>query len=241
MAGAADRATERADMDDSHRFVTESSPTLYQMTRLVSVREGQNTRERMLEVAMAIIEEHGEAGMRVRDVAMRTGVSYASLYHFFGSREGLVLAAQIERYERELRWVSDEFTRRVSACISLDEFTNALVDMLQESYDASRASFRLTRVNVLGSCQGRPELTAVIAEAQRRADRAIAAALERPQRMGWVPKGLDLEMFATWYHGQLNGRVLVELDPGQVRGHEWDRISRQATLSVLVDGFNAVR
>ena len=209
------------------------------MTSLVFVREGKNTRERMLEVAMAIIEEHGEAGMRVRDVAMRTGVSYASLYHFFGSREGLVLAAQIERYERELRWVSEEFTRRVSACISPEEFSSALIKMLDQSFDLSRSSFRMTRVNVLGSCQGRPELTAVIAEAQRRADRAIATALERPQRMGWIPADLDLGMFATWYHGQLNGRVLVELDPEQSRGTEWDRISRRATLSVLVDGFGS--
>jgi AcrR family transcriptional regulator len=188
----------------------------------------------MLEVAMAIIEEHGEVGMRVRDVAMQTGVSYASLYHFFGSREGLVLKAQIERYERELRWVSEELATRVAPCTTKDELGRAIADMLHESYNPERSGYRLTRVNVLGSCQGRPELAAEVAAAQTRANRAIAEALHDPQQRGWIPVDLDLEMFAMWFYGQLNGRVLVELDPSGARGDEWDRIAVRATVAVVL-------
>ena len=189
----------------------------------------------MLEAAMAIIEEHGEAGMRVRDVALRTGVSYASLYHFFGSREGLVLEAQTERYERELRWVYDELALRISACSTRDEFSDALSTMLHHTLEPSRMPYRLTRVNVLGSCQGRPDLSERVASAQRKANRAIAAALAKPQQVGWIRRDLDLEMFGAWLLGQLNGRLLVELDPHTTRSDAWNRISMQATLGVLMD------
>ncbi|MSW21347.1 MAG: TetR family transcriptional regulator, partial [Actinobacteria bacterium] len=52
----------------------------------------------MLQMAIDAIERGGEASVRVREVSDATGVSFASLYHFFGSREGLVEEALAEIY-----------------------------------------------------------------------------------------------------------------------------------------------
>lgn len=61
-------------------------------------------RTQLLEATISVIAERGVRGMRVQEVAANAGVSVTLLYHYFGSREGLLEAAlfavseQAERY-----------------------------------------------------------------------------------------------------------------------------------------------
>lgn len=55
------------------------------------VRDGQ-TRERFLEVALHLFAEQGYDGTTVDDIVAEVGVTPPSLYHHFGSKEGLLRA-----------------------------------------------------------------------------------------------------------------------------------------------------
>lgn len=50
-------------------------------------------RTQLLEATISVIAERGVRGMRVQEVAANAGVSVTLLYHYFGSREGLLEAA----------------------------------------------------------------------------------------------------------------------------------------------------
>lgn len=50
-------------------------------------------RAQLLEATIAVIARRGVRGMRVQEVAADAGVSVTLLYHYFGSREGLLEAA----------------------------------------------------------------------------------------------------------------------------------------------------
>ena len=50
-------------------------------------------RNRILDAAIAVIARRGVRRMRVQEVATTAGVSVALVYHYFGSREGLLTAA----------------------------------------------------------------------------------------------------------------------------------------------------
>ena len=63
-------------------------------------KKGQLTQQAIVDQAIEIIEEHGEVALRVQDLAERTGASISSIYYFFTDREGLIAAAQAERYSR---------------------------------------------------------------------------------------------------------------------------------------------
>ncbi|MCW5637325.1 MAG: TetR/AcrR family transcriptional regulator, partial [Rubrivivax sp.] len=54
--------------------------------------EEAGTRERVLQVAAALIAERGDAAITLVDVAARAGLSRQTLYLLFGSRAGLLLA-----------------------------------------------------------------------------------------------------------------------------------------------------
>ena len=76
----------------------------------------------MLEVAIAAIDEKGESGVRVNDIATEVGVAITSLYHYFGSRDGLVVAAQTERYLRSLSLENERIATGLAECKNKEQF-----------------------------------------------------------------------------------------------------------------------
>ena len=60
-------------------------------------------RERLLAAAIRHLETHGEADLRVTDIAEEAGVAIGLIRHHFGSRDGLVAAAQQRRVEGATR------------------------------------------------------------------------------------------------------------------------------------------
>lgn len=61
-----------------------------------------DTRDRLVEAARRLFWTQGYRGTSVADILDEAGVNSGSLYHFFGGKEGLLLAA-LERYEELLR------------------------------------------------------------------------------------------------------------------------------------------
>jgi AcrR family transcriptional regulator len=49
-----------------------------------------SVKQRLLELAIAAIDEFGEPGIRVSELSQAAGVGLPSLYHHFGNREGLI-------------------------------------------------------------------------------------------------------------------------------------------------------
>ena len=58
------------------------------------------TRQRILEVATQLFDEHGD--VRVTELAAACGLSVGALYHHFPSRDDLLVAVQLGRYQGSL-------------------------------------------------------------------------------------------------------------------------------------------
>ena len=50
------------------------------------------SKERLAESALELFAERGFAGTSIRDIAKATGLSLSNIYHYFGNKEGLLLA-----------------------------------------------------------------------------------------------------------------------------------------------------
>mgnify|MGYP002737989964 CR=1 FL=1 len=64
--------------------------------------ENRVIRAVILREAIAVITESGEQAIRTKSVASAAGVTEPTLFHYFGSREGLIEEAQAERF-REMQ------------------------------------------------------------------------------------------------------------------------------------------
>jgi TetR/AcrR family transcriptional regulator len=58
-----------------------------------------NTRQKILDAALAEFARYGLGGARVDRIAQRAGANKRMLYYYFGDKEGLFLAALENRYE----------------------------------------------------------------------------------------------------------------------------------------------
>jgi len=194
--------------------------------------ERHPTEQKILDEAIRIIEANGEAGLRVHDIEVAVEVTPPSIYHFFGSREGLVAAAQAERLVRsfaEFNALSESILRGVS---SRAELRNAFLNILTMIYDPSRSLARQQRLFALGSVEGRPELAVVLGEAARGFLRQLAERLQVFKDIGWTRPDLDLEAFIQWLAGQVLGRIYIEIGCEPAPNPAWDAISIDAVMFV---------
>ena len=194
--------------------------------------EHHPTHQKILDEAIRIIETSGEASLRVHDIEVAVDVTPPSIYHFFGSREGLVIAAQEERLVRsfaEFNAVSASILRGVS---SRAELRDAFLNILTMIYDPSRSLARQQRLFALGSVEGRPELAVVLGEAARGFLRQLSERLQVFKDIGWTRPDLDLEAFIQWLAGQILGRVYIEIGCEPAPNPAWDAISIEAVMFV---------
>lgn len=181
----------------------------------------------ILGLAVAAIDAGGEAALRIEPILDAAGVTPPSLYHHFGSREGLVIAAQIERYTRQTKTDIAAIGRAVAQCTTSDELRTALRITWSRSL-AQRSESRWRRISVVGSAYARPELADAVARAQDEIVDALTEILEPCLERGWLRPDLDLASTIAWHHSLLIGRVFME--HGQRAGDpaEWDRLALDA-------------
>ena len=80
---------------------------------------------------MADMEETGEASVRVARILEESESSYGSIYHHFGSREGLVQAALVERYVATLSLGLEEFRAAVEAATTVDDVVALVISEVE--------------------------------------------------------------------------------------------------------------
>jgi AcrR family transcriptional regulator len=197
------------------------------------VRARSEAPGRILEAAIAVIEDGGEVAIRVHDIAASCGVTGPILYRAFGSREGLIVAAQAERYRRCTGHDINALAEAIDGAATVAELRTALDAELRTAFEADRGRDRRVRANIVGSCITRPDLAAAIVDIDRSLAERAAAAWERAQRRGIVRTDIDPSVLASWWMAHLDSRVRIELAPTRVDGNAWNQLARTAALAAV--------
>lgn len=192
------------------------------------------TETKILDEAIRIIETSGEASLRVHDIETAVGVTAPSIYHFFGSREGLVAEAQAERLLRSFQRFDPVIEEAVASVTSRESAREAVRVLLTLIYDPSRTVERQRRLFAIGSAEGRPELAKRVNEITRFYLNETTERLRPLQERGVIRPELDLEAFTYWFAGQILGRVYVEVGAESTLFPQWDEISIDAVVYLLL-------
>lgn len=195
-----------------------------------------STKEILLDVAIRIINEKGEAGLRIEDLLDEVDVTAPTLYHHFGNREGLIIEAQAERFLRSSRVGVSEIIEAFNASKTVDDLKKVVRLAVSYRGDTSRIEYRLQRLNALGAAYARPGLATRIVDAQESVVREIADAMRPFQTKGLIRSDVDLEMVVAWYYGALLGGLLVELTPSTLDSSQWAVVMIDA-VDHLLFGF----
>lgn len=192
-----------------------------------------SVKQQLLELAIETINELGEPGIRVSELAETVGVGLPTLYHHFGSREGLIEHAQAERFIRGLRENAVQLIALLENCTTKKELLAALSKTFDIRRSAQRSDIRWQRLNALGATYARPALAERITQEHDAIITQVALALLPFQRKGFIRADVDLVALIAWYNGIVMGKNLLEIGNSSVNVAEWERIADEAILHAL--------
>ena len=205
------------------------------LTRRSGTRAAE-TVERALSVVAQMLDEGGEASLRLAEVSRRSGVSIGSLYHHFESREGLIRATRERQFIESIPDDAREQAEFLAAATSPDDFLDRLVDQLRASSTPERALARRRRLELLGVAASRPESLETVSSAMSKyLDEIDSVALQFEDR-GWLRDGIRPRALSLFLHMSSMGRVIWELDQRGSDDEAWiQMIATAAGCLVQID------
>lgn len=198
--------------------------------------ESADTRQRLLDATIDVISEHGEAAVRLVDIAEAAGIKQPSIYHFYPNRDALVLAAYREWYRRSVLDVVDLFGVLVSTATSREEFVVGSQQGLRFAFDDERAKTRAIRIILFGKAMTNPELLAELSTAYYETTLKMAATLKTAQEKGWIRNDVDPVTLAGLVRSIILGRFSIEMDLSRYDGEAWTNLAVEAITLVLLHG-----
>jgi len=197
------------------------------------VAEINNTRERLLKATAAAIDKGGEGAVRIRDLTKSCNITAPSIYHFFGSREGLIDAAQAYRFSRGQLQLGNAFSTAIHQCKNKAQFVKLAHQFLTTMFSYERRAIRNVRLNVLGNAVNRPDLSKQLSHVQEESNKVVGESLRYAQSKGWVRDDFNGDMFAAWLNGMVNSRRLIEMNGIHPLADEWDVIAKRSICMTL--------
>jgi len=191
------------------------------------------TANALLEATIDALDTVGEGGLRISVLLEQADSSVSSLYHHFGSREGLVIAANSERFTRSIALQIETFAAAMEQVTSSEELEAVLAGVIASLNDPESQIFRQRRISVLGGALTRPALLEAISERQHELFALTATVIDTAKDRGLVRADLDSLAYASWLFGMILGRMLAEIDPSRPDQSGWDEIALQALVAPL--------
>lgn len=186
-----------------------------------------------MDAAIADMESTGEASIRITKILKESGVTNGSLYHHFGSREGLVREAIAERFVGSVTEGLLVFSERVAKVRSSEEmFTLFRQELVRLGTEEVRQQ-RVRRMTALAAALPRAELLERVVSDQARYFDGAADALSRLQDRGLIKADLDVRAFSAWFLGLSLSRLLSDIDPDLDPDEEWSEFTFTALVTIL--------
>lgn len=163
-----------------------------------------------------------ESTIRIPEICEVTGVNYGSVYHHFGSRDGVIEAAY-EMLFTSLVEEDIELMRAVNvAAVSFEDYVLAMRPLIDiASRGDERRSRRALRLRILAAAQTRPALRAMIGSSQARLTDAFTEIVQYGQDREWLRRDLTANAIAVVMQVLVFGRSLDDASATPLDDSRW--------------------
>lgn len=168
-------------------------------------RNPDASRESILQAAAELFSQRGYAGVGVDELAARSGIAKTAIYHYFGSKDGL-LAAVLER--TAAAWIDGIRQSSSEATYPFERLDRALAGMRTMLEEKSWV-LKLVQILALEVADQKPEIRATLQSLFRRATDAIV-------------EGMHEAMGAPVPNAERIGKVVLALLDGIAMGQHVD-------------------
>jgi len=164
-----------------------------------------------------------ESLIRIPDVCKATGVNYGSVYHHFGSREGVIDAAYNMLFS-ELAEGDIQVLRDINdTATTLPDYIAALAPLVERfSSGPDRQLRRSIRVRIVAASITRPELKMLIGLTQTRLTDELIRLVQFGQDRGWLRNDLSARSIAVALQVLIFGRILDDISLNPIDSKDWE-------------------
>ena len=194
--------------------------------------DDNNVRERIMQAAIEAIDESGEAGLRVVNVAKNAGVTQGMIKYYFQTRDNLVSEAQISRFLTTAAEDIEYIAQLTETSSTPEEYRSKLLVLLSVIINERRWPQRAVRITTFGAATKRPDMMASIAEANSLfIDRAVEV-YQMARDRGFIVPTSNMRALALVVQGTVLGLYLSDIDKHRPSDEEL-----LEAIMLAIDGF----
>jgi AcrR family transcriptional regulator len=150
--------------------------------------------------------------IRIPEICEATGVNYGSVYHHFGSREGVIDAAYNMIFSKLVEEDMTIIRQATDNVVSLEEYVSVILPIVATMNSGpDRRARRALRIRIVSAATTRPELHALIGETQSRLTDEWRRMIEMAQQRQWLRDDVSAGFLAVMLQIIVFGRALDDI------------------------------
>ena len=190
---------------------------------------GIETAKRILDVAIKELDDVGPSRFNLDRVIENAEVSRSSLYHHYGSRDGLIIAVELRRLETTLTEGDQEIRQMLSNLTSPQEAWEIIEFGIRSSASQQQRVTRAQRFASFAASEHAPALKESLQRMQKRAAEEFSETLRLARDRSFINPVEPIEGTAHFIQSFLLGRMLVDVLNDATADEQW----HQATMTSL--------
>lgn len=167
--------------------------------------------------------------IRIPEICEATGVNYGSVYHHFGSREGVIDAAYDVIFTRLVEEDIRTFADVNESVETLEEYLSVMAPIVSRlSSGPERQARRAMRFRIVAAASTRPRLKEMIGKSQARLTDDLCTLTAFAQSKKWLRDDLSPKALSVLFQILVFGRALDDVSDDPVEEAVWEE-----TIGVL--------
>jgi AcrR family transcriptional regulator len=180
------------------------------------------------------LRDGDESRLRIPEICSATGINYGSVYHHFGSREGVIDAAYEMMFAEIIEHDIAVIREAVLTATSFGDFLAAIQRILSAiSSGEDRRENRAMRLRIVAAATTRPQLRALISGTQTKLTTEMTGVVELGQERGWIRRDVAARSVAVVLQVVVFGRNLDDLSSDPMSESEWSAFIYQLFAMLL--------
>ena len=174
-------------------------------------RRGRATAAKLIEFASKELDRVGPAKFDVDSVLRKSKISKGSLYHHFGSKNGLLVAVETHQFTKFLADQNTLFRDLVETCQSAGDFLSLIIAVIKISGLPENRDLRKKRIRAIVVAQHDKELAEFIKTEQIKDSNYLAETFQFAKDRGWLKPDIDVLATSYWIQGIFIGHIMLDI------------------------------
>ena len=196
-------------------------------------RRGRATAAKLLEFASKELDRVGPAKFDIDSVLRESKISKGSLYHHFGSKNGLLVAVETHQFTKFLTEQNTRLRDRVETCQSAGDFLALMIAVIKISGLPESRNLRKKRIRAIVVAQYDEILSEFLNIEQIKASNYLAETLQIAKDRGWLKPDVDVLATSYWIQALFIGHIMLDITGINDLDDAWNDIGIKALRSSI--------